>query len=492
MSFKPPSRELFLLVFKDSAALASIFYFKEHSDVSGTLVPMAASDSHSAVVGEDGSLFVWGSGRRGKLGTGDERNRCAPTRVEGLPAPIRQVCAGFHSTGLVTDDGDLLLCGSNMHGALGLGDEENRTTPTLVVRALFDGDAVLMVACGEFFTAALTERGGVYTFGNGGQGQYGVAEIQPAPLKSQLVPRQVLAAFFNDERVVMLAAGCAHTVALTEQGNVYTWGNGTSGQLGHGSNRCESEPQQVDPGRLKGRFKGEKVVFVVAGGMHTAAVTAGGRLYTWGYGEDGELGHGDGCTMDVPIMVAAGAFGGSAVVMVACGYEHTLVVTHDGALWACGAGEYGQLGLNDKRARLTFERVKLGGLGGAKIVTAVAGWTHSAAVTEDGELWTWGAGAAGQLGHGDKEDRMVPTLVAAASFGGRRIGRGRGLPAEHALAFAMGTHGRLGGGADAHCSVLAAEPGLVGMIVGMCGGRLGRRVGCRQGCAEDGLRHLCY
>ena len=180
------------------------------------------------------------------------------------------------------------------------------TTPTLVGRALFDGDAVLMVACGEFFTAALTERGAVYTFGNGGQGQYGVAEIQPAPLKSQLVPRQVLAAFFNGERVVMLAAGCAHTVALTEQGNVYTWGNGTSGQLGHGSNRCESGPQQVDPGR----FRGEKVVFVAAGGMHTAAVTAGGRLYTWGYGEDGELGHGDGWTMHVTIMVAAGAFGG--------------------------------------------------------------------------------------------------------------------------------------------------------------------------------------
>ena len=60
-----------------------------------------------------------------------------------------------------------------------------------------------------------------------------------------------------------------------------------------------------------------------------------------------------------------------------------------------------------------------------------------------------------------------------AGLGGGQIGRCRGLPAEHAVAFAMGTHGRLGAGADAHCSVLAAEPGLVGMIVGMCCGRVG-------------------
>ena len=67
----------------------------------------------------------------------------------------------------------------------------------------------------------------------------------------------------------------------------------------------------------------------------------------------------------------------------------------------------------------------------------------------------------------------MPTLVSGAGLGGGRIGRCRGLPAEHAVAFAMGTHGRLGSGADAHCSVLAAELGLVGMIVGMCCDRVG-------------------
>ena len=74
----------------------------------------------------------------------------------------------------------------------------------------------------------------------------------------------------------------------------------------------------------------------------------------------------------------------------------------------------------------------------------------------------------GGLGHGDEANRPVPTVVAEAGLGGGRIGRCRGLPAEHALAFAMGTHGRLGVAADAHCSCVASEVGLVKMIFDFC------------------------
>ena len=97
---------------------------------------------HSAAVGEDGSLFTWGARRRarrdasrdvnyGQLGTGDTNGRLVPTRVAGLPAPVRQVAAGFSHTGIVTEAGDLLMCGEGEHGRLGLGDEDERTTPTL-------------------------------------------------------------------------------------------------------------------------------------------------------------------------------------------------------------------------------------------------------------------------------------------------------------------------------------------------------------------------
>ena len=134
---------------------------------------VAAGFYHSAAVGEDGALFVWGSGNYGQLGTGDTDRRLAPTRVAGLPAPVRQVAAGDVHTGIVTEAGDLLMCGKGENGRLGLGDEDDRAAPTLVARAVFDGEAVLMVACGAWHTAALAERGGVYTFGRGMSGQLG-------------------------------------------------------------------------------------------------------------------------------------------------------------------------------------------------------------------------------------------------------------------------------------------------------------------------------
>ena len=88
----------------------------------------AAGFCHSAAVGEDGTLFVWGHGYLGRLGTGDTADRLAPTRVPGLPAPVRQVAAGYNHTGVVTEAGDLLICGDGRQGQLGLGDKDERAT----------------------------------------------------------------------------------------------------------------------------------------------------------------------------------------------------------------------------------------------------------------------------------------------------------------------------------------------------------------------------
>jgi alpha-tubulin suppressor-like RCC1 family protein len=310
------------------------------------------------------------------------------------------------------------MCGSGRFGQLGLGDEDGRTTPTRMARVKFDNEAVLMVACGLFHTVVLTEGGGVYTFGNGEGGQLGHGDDE-----NQLAPRRVPAVAFRPkgsaegpgERIVMVAAGGAHTVALSEAGHVFTWGSGRVGQLGHDDEEDQWTPWQVEAGR----FGREKVVFVAAGIDLTVAVTVGGRLYTWGGGYCGQLGHGDTGNRLVPTLVGAGVFGapeGGRVVMAACGSWHTLVVTQEGALWACGCGLSGRLGLNDTENRRSFERVGAGAFGSARVVAAAAGFAHSAAVTEDGALWTWGQGNDGQLGHGDGNQELQPKKVTTVTI----------------------------------------------------------------------------
>ena len=167
-------------------------------------------------------------------------------------------------------------------------------------------------------------------------------------------------------------------------------------------------------------------------------------------------------------------------------------------LWSrrqAGAQRRGQ------QARVGQER-----FGGAKIVTADCGFAHSAAVSEDGGLFTWGAAnwvgpaaVPAGLGHDDLDDKLVPTLVAPDRLLGARIGRGLPLEPLMAVAFAMGTHRRLGGGeaaagggpggrrksrraagkepaaeegAGSGVMALAGEPGLVKMVVELCGDRV--------------------
>ena len=138
---------------------------------------------------------------------------------------------------------------------------------------------------------------------------------------------------------------------------------------------------------------------------------------------------------------------------VACGGDHTLAVTEAGELWTWGRGAQGRLGLNDEQGRLVPTRVDPQHFAHAPISAVAAGVQHSAAVTAGGALYTWGKGEGGYnpgsqvpggLGHADLANRLVPTLVQRQLLGGARVGRCHGLREELALAFAMGTHERLG------------------------------------------------
>ena len=418
---------------------------------------IACGINFSLAVAEDGVLFSFGGNNHGNLGTGDTDNRWAPKIINVPNSPVRQVAAGDYHTGIVTEAGDLFMCGWGMFGQLGLGDHvHDRMLPTLVDRALFDGEAVLMVACSRVHTVVVTENGGVFTFGRGEFGVLGHGNDED----NLLVPRRIPAERFNGELIVMVAVGSEHTVALSEVGHVFTWGEGWSGQLGLGDSATLMAPQLVNPQM----FGGDNVAFVAAGRHHTVAVTVKGRLYTWGSGN--ALGLGDGGKYEVPTLLEASmfegpvAFDGLVVVMAACGDMHTLVVTQDGGLWACGIGERHQLGLDSNTNRNLFQRVVVGESFDQKVVAVAGGGKHSLAVTEDGALWTWGDGLRGQLGRVDSTS-FVPVMVPRNRFGNKLIGRCRQLSYEHKLAFSMCLHERLG--KNAH--LLELKPELIKMIL---------------------------
>ena len=141
----------------------------------------------------------------------------------------------------------------------------------------------MAVACGESQTAAVTEDGSLYTWGAGHDAQLGLTAFY-----HRLVPTLVGGLDVFAARIVMLAAGLYHSAALVSDGSVWTWGIGFSGRLGHGDERTRLSPMR----RGKEWFGESAAVMVACGELHTMVVTADGELWTFGGGYHGRLGHG--------------------------------------------------------------------------------------------------------------------------------------------------------------------------------------------------------
>ena len=397
-------------------------------------------------VNEHGDLFSWGRGEDGQLGLGARRRQQQPARVGGVELfdnqRIRLIAAGLRHQVVVLENGTVYTCGFGAYGQLGHGDAQSRRWLTRVPQEAFAGAHVIQVACGNLHTMAVTAEGHAWTCGLNYSGQLGVGGDRTRSFTFTKVD-------LGGARIAMAACGMHHSVVMSAEGRVWTWGCGQDGCLGH-----DDEQDMLVPRCCEGLHE-STIVMVAAGGNHTAALGECGSLWAWGDGSQGQLGLGNIEDRLVPTRVGAEeAFGGSKARMVACGGARTLVLTVSGELWVCGEGANGRLGLNDTVPRLVPTRVDQKHFAGERIAAVDGDSYHSAAVTESGALYTWGRAAAGGpgsqmpcgLGHADFVNRLVPTLISPQLLGHARVGRWHGLAEDHALAFAMGTHARLGAG----------------------------------------------
>jgi len=464
---------------------------------------VAGGNHFSAAVTEHGKVAAWGRGDFAQLGLGSTEHQLVPVVVSGFEPDdcgrILLLDAGENHTAALVEDGRLYTWGGNSDGQLGHDDDQPRLLPTALGRGVFGGSPVAVVACGTAHTMAVTAEGGVWTCGRNADGQLGHGGRVHKPVFAR-----VASSCFDGERIVMGACGDRHSIVASEAGRVWTWGAGGSGRLGHNNEDDLLAPAVLGEEPLAAR----KIVTVAAGHAHTAAVGDDGVLVLWGEGTIGQLGLGDLDNRTVPVRMGTDEerpFGGCGVKSAACGSYHTMVVTWEGALWAFGEGWYGRLGLGDDLSRLMPVRVQPKHFNNARVAAAAAGALHSMAVTEDGALYTWGKGVAdgigccawgatpsasaasdpqvpGGLGLGDVKGRLFPTLVSPDFLGGARVGRFNKLAQEYALAFAMSTHVRLGAATSASCHECGPLPvDLVRRVVEACAwsaeGEAGMRVG---------------
>jgi alpha-tubulin suppressor-like RCC1 family protein len=316
---------------------------------------------------------------------------------------------GSSSTVAVTVDGELLVCGLGEKGELGLGAVLHQQQPARAGGLeLFGNQRIRLAAAGFVHLAVVAEDGAVYTSGCGIFGQLGLGDQQQRRRLTR-VPQVV----FAGSPVILVACGRMHTMAVTAAEHAWTCGDNTFGQLGVGDNASRELFTQVDAGQLGG----VRIVMAACGAFHSVVVSADGRLWTFGAGSHGRLGHNDEQDRLVPTLVAPAKFEDSKIVTVASGAWHTMAVGVNGALWGWGAGSYGQLGLGDHNKRLVPTMVGAEEVfGGSKARTVACGPYHTLVVTEAGELWAYGQGAQGRLGINDEQDRLVPMRVDPLHF----------------------------------------------------------------------------
>ncbi|KAM0840808.1 hypothetical protein ACQ4PT_059409 [Festuca glaucescens] len=308
-----------------------------------------------------------------------------------------------HSVALLSGK---MVCswGRGEDGQLGHGDAEDRPVPTVLTA--FDVPGISSVICGADHTTAYSEdEMQLFSWGWGDFGRLGHGNssdvFNPLPIQA-----------LHGIKIKQIACGDSHCLAVTVNGQVHSWGRNQNGQLGLGNNEDSLLPQKIQA------FEGVCISMIAAGAEHTVAVTEDGDLYGWGWGRYGNLGLGDRDDRFVPEKVSP--VEGEKMGLVACGWRHSVTVSSSGGLYTYGWSKYGQLGHGDFQDHLVphkVEALKDSSIS-QKIAQVACGWRHTLALTENKNVFSWGRGTSGQLGHGEIVDRNIPKMIDALSLDG--------------------------------------------------------------------------
>ncbi|KAG6817838.1 hypothetical protein H0H87_001670 [Tephrocybe sp. NHM501043] len=328
-------------------------------------------------------LFVWGAGNFGQFGMGPDdlgehdkpkRNLWVEEQIRegtfgGEGAGIESVQGGGLHTLFIDEKGTIWTCGVNDDAALGritqnvpnpenpgtfLDVDDLTSVPHPLTSLVDEKFRAVQVASGDSICAALSAEGDLRVWGSfrANEGALGFS----SGLKHQFLPAPILELPHkpgDTEKVSAIAAGANHLLVLTTHGNVFTWGAGEQAQLG----RKVLERRKIHgtvPEKITLGNRGRKAVKIGAGSWHSFAVDDTGDVWGWGLNSMGQTGTGyessDDSVVQLPQKVKGLSkqdLGGDMVQQIVGGNHHTLFLTAAGKVYACGRSNAGQLGLAD-------------------------------------------------------------------------------------------------------------------------------------------------
>uniref|UniRef100_A0A671EY14 Serine/threonine-protein kinase Nek8 n=1 Tax=Rhinolophus ferrumequinum TaxID=59479 RepID=A0A671EY14_RHIFE len=346
------------------------------------------------------SVYTWGGG----LST--------PLRLPMLNTEVVQVAAGRTQKAGVTRSGRLILWEAPPLGAGGgalLPGAVEQQQPQFVSRFLEgqSGVTIKQVACGDLFTACLTDRGIIMTFGSGSNGCLGHGSL------NDISQPTIVEALLGYE-MLQVACGASHVLALSTERELFAWGRGDGGRLGLGTRESHSCPQQVP------MPPGQEAQRVVCGIDSSMILTVPGQALACGSNRFNKLGLDQLSPGEEPAPhqqveealsftpLGSAPLDQESLLSVDLGTAHSAAVTASGDCYTFGSNQHGQLGTSARRVSRAPCQVQ--GLQGVKIVMVACGDAFTVAIGTEGEVYSWGKGARGRLGRRD-EDAGLPRPV---------------------------------------------------------------------------------
>ncbi|CAN8324471.1 unnamed protein product [Cochlearia groenlandica] len=414
-----------------------------------------------------GDVFVWGEVWSDFIShDGTANTKTTVVRADVLiPRPlesnvvldVHQIACGVRHIALVTRQGEVFTWGEESGGRLGHGVQTDVSRPKLVeFLAMTNVD---FVACGEYHTCAVSTSGDLFTWGDG---IHNVGILGHGSDISHWIPKRVSGPV-EGLQVLSVACGTWHSAIATTNGKLFTFGDGAFGVLGHGDRESVSYPKEVK------MLSGLKTMKVACGVWHTVAIVevlsqagtsmSSRKLFTWGDGDKNRLGHGNKETHLVPTCVTS--LIDYNFIQIGCGHTFTVALTTSGHVFTMGGTSHGQLGSSNSDGKLPC--LVQDRLVGEFVEEISCGDHHVAVLTSRSEVYTWGKGSNGRLGHGDTDDRKTPTLVEA-------------LKERHVKSISCGSN---------FTSSICIHKWVSGADQSVCSG-------CRQAFRFTRKRHNCY